>query len=162
MTIAVYPGSFDPVTLGHVDIAVRARAFADEVILAVGLNASKRHAFDPARRLAMAEAAVERLDGVRAVPMPSLLVDLCRELGADVVVKGLRGEADFSAEKPMALMNRSLTGIETVFVLGDPALAHIASSLVKDVARHGGDVTDLVPPGVAEALAGIHRTEEQQ
>ena len=157
MTIAVYPGSFDPVTLGHVDIAVRARAFADEVILAVGLNASKRHAFDPARRLAMAEAAVERLDGV-----PGLLVDLCREFGADVVVKGLRGEADFSAEKPMALMNRSLTGIETVFVLGDPALAHIASSLVKDVARHGGDVTDLVPPGVAEALAGIHRTEEQQ
>ena len=110
----------------------------------------------------MAEAAVERLEGVRAVPMPGLLVDLCRELGADVVVKGLRGEADFSAEKPMALMNRSLTGIETVFVLGDPALAHIASSLVKDVARHGGDVTDLVPPGVAEALAGIHRTEEQQ
>lgn len=162
MTIAVFPGSFDPVTLGHVDIAVRARAFADEVILAVGFNASKRHAFDPAQRLAMAEAAVEALDGVRAVALPGLLVDLCKELGADVVVKGLRGEADFSAEKPMALMNRSLTGIETVFVLGDPALTHIASSLVKDVARHGGDVTDLVPPGVAEAFAGIHRTEEQQ
>ncbi len=162
MTIAVFPGSFDPVTLGHVDMAGRARASAAEVFLAVGFNASKRPAFDPVQRLAMAEAAVEGLDGVRAVAMPGLLVDLCKELGADVVVKGLRGEADFSAEKPMALMNRSLTGIETVFVLGDPALTHIASSLVKDVARHGGDVTDLVPPGVAEAFAGIHRTEEQQ
>ena len=160
MTIAVFPGSFDPITLGHMDIATRARAFADDVVLAVGVNASKSYVFDFAQRLALAQEAVKGIDGVRVAPMPGLLVDLCRELGANIIVKGLRSEADFSAEWPMALMNRHLTGIETAFILADPALTHVASSLVKDVARHGGDVTDLVPPGVAEAFSTIHRIEE--
>ena len=113
MTIAVFPGSFDPITLGHMDIATRARAFADDVVLAVGVNASKSYVFDFAQRLALAEEAVKGIDGVRVAPMPGLLVDLCRELGANIIVKGLRSEADFSAEWPMALMNRHLTGIET-------------------------------------------------
>lgn len=162
MTIVMFPDSLNPVTLRHMDIAVCAHTLVDKVTLAVGFNASKRYTLDPVQRLAMVEAAVEGPDGMHVVALPGLLTDLCKEPGADVIVKGLWGEADFSTEKPMALMNRSLTGIEAVLVLGDPALTHIAFPLVKGVTRHGRDVTDLVSPGVAEALAGIHHIEEQQ
>ncbi|MDO4887276.1 MAG: pantetheine-phosphate adenylyltransferase [Actinomycetaceae bacterium] len=154
MTLAVYPGSFDPITLGHLDVARRARALFDEVVVAVGMNSSKKYVFTADERLALAREALAGLDGVRAEPMDGLLTALCSRLGATAIVKGLRGAGDFAAEQPMALMNRHLSGIETVFVLGDPALAHIASSLVKEVARFGGDVAALVPPGVGAALAG--------
>mgnify|MGYP000898604116 CR=1 FL=1 len=154
MTTAVCPGSFDPVTLGHLDVVRRARSMFDRVVVGVARNAGKTPLLDLDTRVALARAALADIDGVEVAPVPGLLVDFCREVGAAAIVKGLRGGADYDAEVPMALMNRHLVGIETIFVTGDPALAHIASSLVKDVARYGGDVSDLVPAPVLPALAG--------
>jgi pantetheine-phosphate adenylyltransferase len=152
VSVAVCPGSFDPVTLGHLDLFARARALFDEVVVGVAHNAAKRSLLDVETRIALTAEAVAHLPGVRVEVVPGLLADFCRAVGAVAVVKGLRGGADFDAEHPMALMNRHLTGVETVFVVGDPHLAHIASSMVKDVARHGGEVEDLVPPGVVPPL----------
>jgi pantetheine-phosphate adenylyltransferase len=161
VTIAVCPGSFDPLTLGHVDVVRRARSMFDEVIVGVARNSSKSALLDVDTRVALARAALADDDGVRVEVVDGLLADFVREVGASALVKGLRGGADFDNELPMALMNRHLTGVETVFVVGDPGLAHVASSLVKDVARFGGPIDDLVPPGVAvavrEALGGSAR-----
>lgn len=161
-SLAVCPGSFDPLTLGHLDVVRRARSLFDEVVLAVGVNATKVPLLDATRRVALAERAVADLDGVRVVRMPGLLADLCHDLGATAIVKGLRGGADFDAEQPMALMNRHLSGVETVFVVGDPGLAHVASSMVRDVARHGGDISDSVPAGVPEALREAFAARSQE
>ncbi|TFH74227.1 MULTISPECIES: pantetheine-phosphate adenylyltransferase [Cellulomonas] len=152
MSTAVCPGSFDPITLGHADVVRRARSMFDEVVVAVAHNASKRALLTPDERVALAADALADLDGVRVVATSGLLVDLVRDVGASAVVKGLRSGADLDAEHAMALMNRHLSGVETVFVLGDPALAHVASSLVKDVARHGGRIEDMVTPAVAAAV----------
>lgn len=152
VTIAVCPGSFDPITLGHVDVVRRARSMFDEVVVGVATNSGKSALLDVNARVELARTALAGLDGVRVERVAGLLADFLRVNGANAVVKGLRGGADFDAELPMALMNRHLAGVETVFVVGDPALAHIASSLVKDVARYGGDIDDLVPPGVADAV----------
>jgi len=152
VSIAVCPGSFDPITLGHVDVVRRARSMFDEVVVAVAHNSSKNALLPPAERVRLAVDALGGLDGVRVVTTEGLLVDLVRELGAVAVVKGLRSGADLDAELAMALMNRHLSGVETVFVVGDPGLAHIASSLVKDVARHGGRIDDMVTPAVAAAV----------
>ncbi|UFU01976.1 pantetheine-phosphate adenylyltransferase [Ruania suaedae] len=150
--IAVCPGSFDPVTLGHLDIVRRARSLFDEVVVAVGINAGKAPLLDAETRVRLFTEAVAGQDGVRVVRMPGLLADLCTELGAAAIVKGLRGGADYDAEQPMALMNRHLSGVETVFVTGAPELAHVSSSMVKDVARYGGDIAGLVPPAVSDAV----------
>ncbi len=152
MTIAVFPGSFDPVTLGHLDIAERARGLFDRVILAVADNSRKTPLLDVETRVALARAATADLDGVEVASTGALLVHFCREVGATVIVKGLRGGADYDAELPMALMNRELSGIETVFIAGNPTLQHVASSLVRDVARHGGSIATLVPAGVEPAV----------
>lgn len=152
MSIAVCPGSFDPITLGHVDVVRRARSMFDEVVVAVAHNASKQSLLAPEERVRLAADALAGLEGVRVVSTDGLLVDLVRDVGARAVVKGLRSGADLDAELAMALMNRHLSGVETVFVLGDPARAHIASSLVKDVARHGGPIDDMVTPEVAAAV----------
>ncbi len=146
------PGSYDPITLGHVDVVRRARSMFDEVVVGIASNSSKSALLGVDVRVALARAAVDGIDGVRVEPVTALLADFLREVRANAVVKGLRGGADFDAELPMALMNRHLSGVETVFVVGDPALAHIASSLVKDVARYGGDIEDLVPAGVGDAV----------
>ncbi|SKC67048.1 pantetheine-phosphate adenylyltransferase [Krasilnikoviella flava] len=159
MSIAVCPGSFDPITLGHLDIVRRTRRMFDVVVVGVARNASKNALLGPEERVDLARAALsadpETAD-VRVEVVPGLLVDFCEEVGAVAVVKGLRGGADFDAELPMALMNRHLTGsstgIETIFVPGEQRYAHVASSLVKDVARYGGPIDDLVPPGVADAV----------
>jgi len=152
VTIAVCPGSFDPITLGHLDVVRRARSMFDEVVVGIATNSSKSALLSVDTRVALVRDAVSGLDGVRVAPVDGLLADFLREVGANAVVKGLRGGADFDAELPMALMNRHLADVETVFVVGDPALAHIASSLVKDVARYGGTIDDLVPAGVADAV----------
>jgi len=152
VTIAVCPGSFDPLTLGHVDVVRRARGMFDEVVVGIARNSSKSALLGVDERVALARTALAGVDGVRVDVVEGLLADFVREVGAGAIVKGLRGGADFDAELPMALMNRHLTGVETVFVVGDPALAHVASSLVKDVARFGGSIDDLVPDGVADAV----------
>ena len=159
MSIAVCPGSFDPITLGHLDVIHRARSMFDEVVVGVARNSAKKALLGERERVDLARSALAGVAGVRVELVPGLLVDFSREVGACAVVKGLRGGADFDAELPMALLNRHLIGIETVFVIGDPALAHIASSLVKDVARHGGEIDDLVPAGVAEAVRAAVRRQ---
>lgn len=162
MTIAVCPGSFDPITLGHLDVVRRGAGLFDEVVVAVATNASKATLLSAEERVALARQALADVPGVRVELVPGLLVDFCREIGADALLKGLRGGADFDAELPMAFMNRHLAGIETVFLPADRAFIHIASSLVKDVARHGGRIDDLVPAPVVEALTRRlgARTEE--
>lgn len=152
MSLAVCPGSFDPLTLGHVDVVRRARSMFDEVVVGIARNSAKSPLLAAEQRVALAREAFAADPGVRVEVVPGLLADFVREVGAVAVVKGLRGGADFDGELPMALMNRHLTGVETVFLVGDPALAHIASSLVKDVARFAGPIDDLVPPGVADAV----------
>ena len=152
MTLAVLPGTYDPVTLGHVDIVARATRLFDEVVVGVAHNSSKSPLLDAFTRAHLAREATAHLTGVRVEIIDGLLVEFCSRVGADAIVKGLRGGADYDFERPMALMNRSLTGIETVFLTGDGALSHIASSLVRDVARHGGDIESYVPPGVADAV----------
>lgn len=160
---AVCPGSYDPVTQGHLDVIVRAAAIHDEVVVAVLHNPAKAGTFTVEERIAFIERGVAgRLvtGSVRVEAFAGrLLVDVCRDLDASVIVKGLRGSTDFEYELPMALMNRHLTGIETVFVPGDPALAHVSSSLVKEVARFGGDVTGLVPDEVRDALVDRLRAD---
>lgn len=152
----VCPGSYDPVTNGHLDIIRRAAELFDEVVVAVVHNPNKTGTFPVAERLGLLEGALPDLvaDGrVRLDDVPGgLLVDYCRRVGAASVVKGLRGGTDFAYELPMALMNRHLTGLETVFLPGDPGLTHVSSSLVREVARGGGDVTGLVPDAVLRRL----------
>jgi pantetheine-phosphate adenylyltransferase len=152
MTIAVFPGSFDPITLGHVDIAVRARSIFDHVIIAVAHNSTKSPLLDVDTRVRLAAEATAHLEGVEVKTAEGLLVEFCEAQAAQVIVKGLRGGSDYDSESPMALMNRSITGIETVFITGDNSLSHIASSLVRDVARHGGSIKQYVPHGVEPAV----------
>jgi pantetheine-phosphate adenylyltransferase len=152
--LAVCPGSYDPVTNGHVDVVRRAAGLFDEVVVAVLTNPAKRTLFPLRDRVDLLEDSLEGLDRVRidAVAAGVLLVDYCRSVGASAVVKGLRSGTDLAYELPMALMNRHLSGLETVFLPGDPTLEHVSSSLVKEVAAYGGDVTGLVPDPVLPRL----------
>ena len=154
MSLAVYPGSFDPLTLGHVDIAARATTLFDVVVIGIAHNAAKagRHLLDAEERLSLARAATSHLPGVEVDLVPGLLADYCRQRGATAIIKGLRNGSDLDAELPMALLNRELGSPETIFLTSSPTLAHISSSLVKDVAGYGRDVSALVPPAVARAL----------
>ena len=154
--IAVVPGSFDPVTLGHLDVIERAAGIFDAVHVVVVHNPSKQAMLPIAQRVALIEQAVAD----RALP-PSilvtswsvgLLVDYCTDVGATVLVKGVRSQVDVAYETPMAIVNRNLAGIETVFMLTDPAHAHVSSSLVRQVAALGGDVAPYVPRAVAEVM----------
>ena len=154
MSLAVYPGSFDPLTLGHVDIAARATTLFDVVVIGIAHNAAKagRHLLDADERLSLARDSTSHLPGIEVALVPGLLADYCRGRGANAIIKGLRNGSDLDAELPMALLNRDLGAPETVFLTASPAYAHIASSLVKDVAGYGRDVSALVPPAVARAL----------
>jgi pantetheine-phosphate adenylyltransferase len=141
------------VTLGHADVFRRAARLYDEVVVAVLLNPAKQGLFTPDERRALLEDACTGLDNVRIELFAGrLLVDVCREVGADVLLKGVRSASDVAYELPMALMNRHLTGVETVFLPGDPRFEHVSSSLVKEVAGLGGDVTGLVSDAVRDAL----------
>lgn len=151
------PGSFDPVTLGHVDVIERAAGLFDEVHVVVVHNPSKTALFPIAQRIALLEQAIAQagISGNLVVTSWSvgLLVDYCTDVGATVLVKGIRSQMDIGYETPMAIVNRNLAGIETVFLLPDPANAHVSSSLVRQVAALGGDVTPYVPRSVADYLA---------
>lgn len=168
----VCPGSYDPVTHGHLDVIGRAAGLFDEVVVAVLTNPAKQPTFSLDERLELLRNALDGAGGggaggvrVEAVP-GGLLVDFCRDVGAQAVVKGLRSGTDFAYEVPMALMNRQLTGLETVFLPGEPRFEHISSSLVKEVAAHGGDVSGMVPDDVLarllERLGRFRQTEPGQ
>lgn len=154
---AVCPGSYDPVTNGHLDVIERATHLYDEVVVAILHNPAKHGTFDIGSRIAFVlEGMAQRPAGPGIVRVEAfggrLLVDVCREVDARVIVKGIRGTTDFAYELPMALMNRHLSGVETLFLPADPSLEHVSSSLVKEVVRYGGDVTGLVPDPVRDAL----------
>jgi pantetheine-phosphate adenylyltransferase len=149
---AVCPGSFDPVTNGHLDIVERAASLFDEVVVAVGVNPSKRRLFSDDERLDMLRRGVGHLPNVTVEGFSGLLTTFCADRGIHAIVKGLRAVSDFDYELQMAQMNASLTSVETVFVPTSPAWSFLASSLVKEVASYGGDVSALVPDFVNEAL----------
>jgi pantetheine-phosphate adenylyltransferase len=150
--LAVYPGSFDPVTRGHEDLIRRSLAFADRVVVAVAVNVSKQPLFTLDERVALLRETV-RFPGVEVHSFDGLLVDFARELGASIIVRGLRAVSDFEYEFQMALMNRTLDPkIETVFLMPAFDLTYLSSSLVREVARFGGDVSQLVHPVVQRAL----------
>jgi len=152
MRRAVCPGSFDPVTNGHLDIIRRAARLFDEVIVGVLVNPNKQGLFSVDERLTMLGDVVTGLDNVKVEAFEGLLVDFCRDHDIDAIVKGLRAVSDFDSELQMAQMNASLSGVETVFVPTSPEWSFLASSLVKEVARFGGDVSGLVPSEVLTRL----------
>jgi pantetheine-phosphate adenylyltransferase len=149
---AVCPGSFDPVTNGHLDIVQRAASLFDEVVVAVGVNKSKSRLFTPEERIDMLKLAVAHLPNVKVDGFTGLLTTFCEENGIHAIVKGLRAVTDFDYELQMAQMNSSLADVETVFVPTSPEYSFLASSLVKEVAAFGGDVSGLVPAFVNERL----------
>jgi pantetheine-phosphate adenylyltransferase len=149
---AACPGSFDPVTNGHIDIIGRAAALFDEVVVAVGVNKSKSRLFTAEERIDMLTEAIQPYDNVVVDSFDGLLTDFCQERGVVAIVKGLRAVSDFDYELQMAQMNGSLAGIETVFIPTSPEYSFLASSLVKEVATFGGDVSRLVPSHVLERL----------
>ena len=152
-TICVCPGSYDPVTNGHLDVIERASTLFDEVVVAVLYNPAKTGTFPVERRIELIQQALGSRPRVRVESFAGrLLVDVCQDLGAGAIVKGLRGSTDFAFELPMALMNRHLTGVESVFLPGNPAYEHVSSSLIKEVHALGGDITGLVPDVVLAAL----------
>ncbi len=150
--VAIYPGSFDPITRGHEDLIRRARAFSDRMIVAVAVNAAKQPLFTLEERVALIREAVDD-PGVAIRSFDGLLADFARAAGAALIVRGLRAVSDFEYEFQMALMNRNLApGIETVFLVPAFDLTYLSSSLVREVARFGGDVSQLVHPAVQKAL----------
>ena len=160
MRRAACPGSFDPVTNGHIDIISRASTLFDEVVVAVGINQAKKRLFTPEERIDMLTEACAGFSNVRIDSFDGLLTDFCREQDAVAIVKGLRAVSDFDYELQMAQMNSSLADIETVFVPTSPEYSFLASSLVKEVAMFGGDVSSLVPDHVLRALT--ERLAEQR
>ena len=152
MRRAVCPGSFDPVTNGHLDIVARASQLFEAVTVAVLVNPPKRGMFSVDERVDMLEQVAADYPNVTVDAFEGLLVEFCRANAISFIVKGLRAISDFDYELQMAQMNRSLAGVETVFVPTSPEYSFLAASLVKEVASHGGDVSSLVPPGVLERL----------
>lgn len=152
MSSAVCPGSFDPVTNGHLDVISRVAVQFDEVIVTVVVNPNKQGMFTIDERLDLLREATVGLPNVRVDAWQGLLVDYATAHGATAIVKGLRGAGDFDYELQMAQMNHKLTGVDTLFVATNPRYSYLSSSLVKEVATYGGDVSDMLPPHVHDAL----------
>jgi len=151
--IAVYPGSFDPPTRGHTDLVGRCLALADRVIVAVAKNSTKQPLFSLEERLAMLRAAIGDNPRISFASFDGLLVEFAKREGATLIVRGLRAVSDFEYEFQMAMMNRHLLpGLETVFLVPPEDATYLSSSLVREIARYGGDVTEFVHPAVALAL----------
>lgn len=156
--IAVVPGSFDPVTLGHLDVIERAAGLYDELHVLVVHNPDKSALLPITQRVSLIEQAIAESFAAENVIVSSwtvgLLVDYCTEVGASVLVKGIRSQIDVAYETPMAIVNRHLAGVETVFLLPNPEHGHVSSSLVRQVSALGGDVSPYVPPAVSDFLQG--------
>ena len=161
MRIGLYPGTFDPVTIGHLDLIGRAVKLVDRLVIGVALNDEKGPLFSTAERVAMLEEAVAPLrDGteIQVQPFDSLLMHFAENVGAQVIIRGLRAVADFEYEFQMTAMNQKLNAeIETVFLMADPRHQAIASRLVKEIARLGGNIDGFVTPAVAEAVRAKYR-----
>ena len=151
--IAIYPGTFDPVTKGHLDIMRRALDLFDRLIVAVSLNPNKNPHFSQEQRVDFIKQATRELENFEVVPFNSLLTDFAKTNNASVIIKGLRAVSDFEFELQMGLMNRTLDeSIETLFMIPSQEYSFLSSNLVKEISRHGGETSNLVPDGVALAL----------
>jgi pantetheine-phosphate adenylyltransferase len=151
---AVCPGSFDPITNGHLDIIARASRLYDEVYVTVMINKSKQGLFSIEERIALIEEVTREFGNVRVAAFHGLLVDYCKQHDIPAIVKGLRAVSDFDYELQMAQMNNGLSGVETLFIPTSPTYSFLSSSLVKEVVQWGGDVSHLVPAPVLTALQG--------
>jgi pantetheine-phosphate adenylyltransferase len=154
MRHCIYPGTFDPITYGHLDVLARAINLFDHVTIAIADNASKGPLFSPEQRIAMIKPNIAAFPNVSVSSFNGLMVEFAMDHGAIAVIRGLRAFSDFEFEFNMALMNRHLEArLETIFVMPNEQFSYTSSSLVKQVAKHGGDVSHFVPPNVATALA---------
>lgn len=153
MVSALYPGSFDPVTRGHVDLVERALPLFDRLTVAVGVNANKQPTFSAEERVAMLREVLPRDPRVTVTTFTGLVVDFCREQGIGAILRGVRTVSDFEYEYQMALTNRHLApGIESVFVMPSVQYSYVSSSLIREIVRNGGDVSSFLPPTVERAL----------
>lgn len=148
MKKAVFPGSFDPITLGHIDVIERALPLFDELIIAIGVNAEKKYMFSLEDRVAFIKETFADQPKIKVETYKGLTVDYCKEINADFILRGLRNPADFEFEKAIAQTNRNLSGIETVFLLTSAQTSFISSSIVRDIMRNDGDASSLIPNSV--------------
>jgi len=155
--IAIYPGTFDPVTNGHLDIMNRAVRIFDQLVVAVALNPKKTPMFSQEKRVRFIEDATRGIDNLEIIPFNCLLTDFVNSKNANVIIKGLRAVSDFEFELQMGLMNRTLDeSIETLFMIPSQEYSFLSSNLVKEIASHGGNISNLVPRSVAEGIQEIH------
>lgn len=152
MVKALFPGSFDPFTNGHLDMVVRAAQLFDEVIIGVGTNLSKNYLFDANEKIILIKRATDNLPNVKVVEMSGLTVSFMHEINANVLVRGIRNEKDYLYERDIAQMNSDLDSAETIFLLAKPEHQFISSSLLKEIASTGTDISKYVPDDVYEAL----------
>ncbi len=149
MKKAVFPGSFDPITLGHVDIIERALPLFDEIIIAIGVNAEKKYMWSLSDRKGFLEKTFANNPKIRIAIYTGLTADFCKEEGAQYILRGLRNTTDFSYEQTIAQTNGTVLGVDSVFLMGSPERSYISSTVVRDIARHGGDFSDMVPDPVS-------------
>ena len=153
---AIYPGTFDPITFGHLDIMRRALSLCDRLIVTVALNPKKNPLFNSDDRVRFIKQSVQGLEGIEVLPFDTLLTDFVESHKANIIIKGLRAVSDFEYELQMGLMNRSLNdNLETVFMIPSQEYSFLSSSFVKEIAKHGGDVSKMVPKCVQEGIAKI-------
>lgn len=148
MKKAVFPGSFDPVTLGHVDIIERAIPLFDEIVVAIGINAEKKYMWSLDERMAFLEGTFKHKPNVRIAKYAGLTAEFCKKESAQFIIRGLRNASDFSYEQTIAQANDKVNGVDSIFLMGSPELSYISSSIVRDIARNGGDFSSMVPQGV--------------
>lgn len=148
MKRAVFPGSFDPITLGHLDILERSIPLFDEIIIGVGSNSEKKYMFPLSKRMAFIEETFSEYKSISVAKYQGLTIEFCKKVQANFIIRGLRNPADFEFEKAIAHTNRKLSGIETVFLLTSAKTSFISSSIVREVISNRGDYTQLVPPSV--------------
>ncbi len=148
MRRAVFPGSFDPITLGHVDIIERALPLFDEIIVAIGINAEKKYMWSLDDRKSFLEKTFGNEPKIRVATYTGLTAEFCKTAGAQYILRGLRNASDFAYEQTIAQANDNAFGVDSLFLMGSPEMSYISSTVVRDIARHGGDYSSFVPPGV--------------
>jgi pantetheine-phosphate adenylyltransferase len=146
--IAVFPGSFDPITVGHVDIVRRAMPLFDEIIIGIGDNTNKKYFFSIEDREAFIRKVFTAQPSISVKRYYGLTIDFCREQNAEYILRGLRTSADFEFERAIAQNNRAMSGIETIFIVSDPQFSHISSTIVRDILLHKGNASQFVPEGI--------------
>jgi len=148
MKKAVFPGSFDPFTLGHLDIIHRAMPLFDKIIIAIGINADKNYRFSLEKRISFIEETFEGDPKIRVTSYHGLTASFCKKIGAGFILRGIRNTTDFNFEQSIAQTNHAIAGIETIFLVSSPEVIHISSTIVRDIMRYNGDYSSLVPPAV--------------